>query len=537
MKLKTLNTHLCFILLVLIIFFTIIIRVRLLDVPLERDEGEYAYMGQLILDGIPPYSEAYNMKFPGIYFIYAGILWLFGETHTAIHFSLLIVNVLSIILLYFFSYKAYDNWIAAASAAAFALLSLSYHVQGFWANAEHFILPFVISANILLLLGNKEKKIGYILFSGIMFGCATLVKQHGAFFGFLGFFALVIFLLQNKSIDREIRLKYIFTFIAGFIFPLVLCILYLSHAGVIRNFYIWTFKYAKEYSSIVSLEDIKFNFIGGFQSIWYFALLIWILAGVGLIALFSQKFNKESNIIVLCLFFAGWIALSVGFYFRPHYFILILPAAALLFGIGIRFIFKIFSTSSSFILHYFPPIFIAVMAVISTIAAHWDVLIQFSPEKAVQVVYGGSPFLPSSRIAELIKLETTENDRIAIIGNEPQLLFYSQRKSATSFIYFFSITEEQPLAEQFRFEMIRQIESVAPRLLVYTQVMPESYGKSESEVELNKWFTHFSQSRYIPIARFEYENINNVLLITDPALLQNKSARKFWITIYKKKDT
>lgn len=35
--------------------------------PLERDEGEYAYAGQLMLQGIPPYQLAYNMKLPGTY--------------------------------------------------------------------------------------------------------------------------------------------------------------------------------------------------------------------------------------------------------------------------------------------------------------------------------------------------------------------------------------------------------------------------------------------------------------------------------------
>ena len=153
MRLKTLNTYLPFILLLLIILFTVIIRVRLINVPLERDEGEYAYMGQLILDGTPPYTEAYNMKFPGIYFIYAGILWIFGQTQIAIHFCLLLVNVLSIILLYILARKAYDDWAAVSAAGAFALLSMSYHVMGYWANAEQFILPFVIGAYLLLLLG------------------------------------------------------------------------------------------------------------------------------------------------------------------------------------------------------------------------------------------------------------------------------------------------------------------------------------------------------------------------------------------------
>src|ERR1700675_418270 len=54
-----------------IVFVLVIaIRIRLLGIPLERDEGEYAYAGQLMLQGIPPYKLAYNMKLPGIYAAY-----------------------------------------------------------------------------------------------------------------------------------------------------------------------------------------------------------------------------------------------------------------------------------------------------------------------------------------------------------------------------------------------------------------------------------------------------------------------------------
>ena len=42
-----------------------LVRLRIAGLPLERDEGEYAYAGQLILNGIPPYQLAFNMKFPG----------------------------------------------------------------------------------------------------------------------------------------------------------------------------------------------------------------------------------------------------------------------------------------------------------------------------------------------------------------------------------------------------------------------------------------------------------------------------------------
>ena len=33
--------------------FVAYVRLRVADVPLERDEGEYAYAGQLILQGVP----------------------------------------------------------------------------------------------------------------------------------------------------------------------------------------------------------------------------------------------------------------------------------------------------------------------------------------------------------------------------------------------------------------------------------------------------------------------------------------------------
>src|SRR5437764_234882 len=68
------------------------IRIRLLPMPLERDEGEYGYAGQLLLRGIPPYQLAYSMKFPGTYIAYAGAMALFGQAPTGIPLGLLIVN-------------------------------------------------------------------------------------------------------------------------------------------------------------------------------------------------------------------------------------------------------------------------------------------------------------------------------------------------------------------------------------------------------------------------------------------------------------
>src|SRR5229473_5746038 len=83
------------------------IRWRLRTMPLERDEGEYAYAGQLILQGIPPYQISYNMKLPGTYLAYAAILRAFGETCTGIHVGLILVNGCATLLVFWLGRRLY----------------------------------------------------------------------------------------------------------------------------------------------------------------------------------------------------------------------------------------------------------------------------------------------------------------------------------------------------------------------------------------------------------------------------------------------
>src|SRR5205814_4180382 len=71
---------------------TLYVRLRLISVPLERDEGEYAYIGHLILQGRPPFLDAYTMKLPGTPMAYALIMSVLGETIEGIHLGLLAVN-------------------------------------------------------------------------------------------------------------------------------------------------------------------------------------------------------------------------------------------------------------------------------------------------------------------------------------------------------------------------------------------------------------------------------------------------------------
>ena len=60
-------------------------RWTLIPIPLERDEGEYAYIAQQALQGDVPYRDAFDQKPPGVFLIYAIGMFIFGRSAEAIH--------------------------------------------------------------------------------------------------------------------------------------------------------------------------------------------------------------------------------------------------------------------------------------------------------------------------------------------------------------------------------------------------------------------------------------------------------------------
>jgi 4-amino-4-deoxy-L-arabinose transferase-like glycosyltransferase len=175
----------------IVIAITAGFRFRLLDVPLERDEGEYAYAGQLILQGIAPYDQVYNMKLPGIYAAYAVIMAIFGQSCTGIRLGLLVINAVTILLIFLLARHLTDSFAGVFAAAAFAVLSLAQSVQGIFANAEHFVILFAVAGILLLVLAIDRNRLVLLLAASISLGIAFLMKQHGiAFVVFAGLYLL-----------------------------------------------------------------------------------------------------------------------------------------------------------------------------------------------------------------------------------------------------------------------------------------------------------------------------------------------------------
>ncbi|MGA3088935.1 MAG: glycosyltransferase family 39 protein [Terriglobales bacterium] len=181
-----------FVVVLAVIVFVGAIRCRLADMPLERDEGEYAYAGQLILQDIPPYQLAYNMKLPGTYAAYAAILAVFGQTARGIHLGLLLVNAVSVILLYVVTAHLLGRLAGTIAGSSYALLSTHQVVLGLAAHATHFVVLTALVGLVTLLRAEETKRTVYYFWTGIAFGVTFLMKQPGLFLAGFAFFYLAV---------------------------------------------------------------------------------------------------------------------------------------------------------------------------------------------------------------------------------------------------------------------------------------------------------------------------------------------------------
>ena len=521
--------------LLLILVLDGLIRSRLLDVPLYRDEGEYAYMGQLLLQGVPPYAEAYNMKFPGIYFFYALVLAVFGETHRGIHLGLLVVNSITIILVFLLGKRVYGSWCGIVAAGVFAVLTLSPSVEGFWANSEHFVMLPVLGGILSLLNGLESGKRQYLFLSGVLLGAGAMIKQHGALFTLFAVLYISYHSLEADPAPARVYMGRMGIFVAGCAIPFSLVLLYLLKAGVFPRFWFWTFTYAASYVSSTPIASGLANLKNNLWSVVRHSSIIWILAVAGLGVLWRDNNLRTKRPFMTGVLVFSFLSTCPGLYFRSHYFILFFPAVALLAGIAAGAIAGKLATYHPAWIRTALPVMLTTLAICSPVYAERNFLFRLSPDEACRELFGSNPFPESLVVAAYIEKNTKRDERIAVVGSEPQIYFYSHRRSATGYIYTYALMENQKHALSMQKEMIREIEAHQPRYIIFANIAASWLISRDSEQFVLMWLPEYLKKYY------EQDGIVDILSKDHTEYIWGSAARDYtpltlsYLSIYRRK--
>jgi hypothetical protein len=489
---KSLPAYWTWMALAAILIFTAAVRFRLLEFPLERDEGEYAYMGQLILQGIPPYESAYNMKFPGTYAGYALIMSVFGQTIAGIHLGILLLNAAAIAMVFLIGKRVYNAPAGLMAAATYAVLTMSQGSLGLAGHATHFVILPALGAAFLMLKLRENPRPWRILVIGLLLGLAVLMKQPGVFF--IPMVWLYMVWLWSRANPRRISqlLGQSALLLAGVAVPLAIAAIILIKAGVFERFWYWTIVYARSYGTLVPLRYVPQVFDVGFGVVCQHTWLIWLSAAISLVWLIARPATRRLAGFLAFFFVLSFMAVCPGFYFRQHYFILVMPAVALLVGAGIsslREILRPIGLEGSMLLT------LGLFAIVIgyPLWLESDFLFRMTPDEACQLTYGPNPFVEAKEVAAYVKSKTTPDQKIAVIGSEPEIYFYANRHSATGYIYMYPLMERQSNARAMQEEMIRQIEAEKPPYMVVVNVSVSWLVTKDSDMRLLDWYKRYAR--------------------------------------------
>jgi hypothetical protein len=494
-QIPTISPLLYLVLLGVVIVFFSVIRFRLRDMPLERDEGEYAYTGQLILQGIPPYRLAYSMKLPGTHAAYALVMALFGQTPAGIHLGLLLVNAGTVFLVFVLSRRMFGPLAGLAAASTYALLSTSQAVLGFAAHASHFVvLPAIGGIIMSVKAGETRRGIHYFL-AGILAGLAFVCKQPGIFFALFCGVYLGGRELQVEHRDWRGATRRLLTYAAGCVIPFALTCLILFFAGNLGQMWFWTFSYASQYASSKTLGEGWHILLMNGPPVVKACLLIWILAGLGIVAVAWDSRFRQHRFFAIGLLLFSWAAVCPGFYFRGHYFVFLLPAVSLLAGLAVSSsMHKVFEYSQSRAIAAIPLI-VFLFAFASPVFSQREFLFQLDPVSACRRTYKTNPFQEAVVISDYLKRQPGEgSSKIAVVGSEPEIYFYSRRHSATGYIYTYPLMEHQEFALAMQKEMAREIEASQPEYLVFVKSRLSWLPHRDSNTFIFEWFQSYVEN-------------------------------------------
>jgi hypothetical protein len=483
------------------LLFCVLIRYWVADIAFERDEGEYAYAGTTILDGGIPYKDVYNMKLPGVYYFYALLFKCFGKTVFGIRLGLIFINLLSTYLVFLLAKKIFNPNTGFYAATAFLMFNLSFYAQGICANCEHFLILFMLAAMVLI----ADKKGSSTFLAGLFFSLAVLMKQHAIFFLIFAYIWLLISTLSNDKPNSPKQkflaiLKNYTILTASFLIPILGLTLYMINKGIIKQFLFLTYHYAASYASlnkfsIVNLKNFEMIFKDNL-GYWLicFVTLFWIVKD--LVSRFRKDSDKTSPLkspefTLLLFWICSFLSTTPGYYFRPHYFLLLSPASALIVGYGLEY--RIKQKQNATLLN--------TLSVVSACCVPLFFFNISKPETISNQIYHSEKIneLTRNLCDTLIKYNKNKGT-MGMLGFEPQAFFYTKMKSASGYMYEFPMSEKQPYAMTMAKQFIDEIKNAQPDILWEQPIISD--GKAASEKYLRQeWNKIQDSTHYKPIIR------------------------------------
>lgn len=406
-----------------ILILTFALRLSFIHVPLDRDEGTYAVIGQEILNGAIPYRDAIEIKPPGIFYIFATIM-AFGDTVEHIRICTAIYTLFTVMAAYLLARLLGGVRAGLIAALLCGIFTSGPIVEGIGSNTEVFMLLPVLAGTFFLFKGIDSGRRFHFIMSGLCFALAVFVKTVAAPVYLLAF--LFIPFARRPFRGWLTTIADMVLFAASAILLVIVFYIYLKLNGAWNDCIHWTITFNKSFGR-ATLEEFSGRLLSRGVNTAKEFLLLWVVALLTICWQFRKRMTVKTWFMT-GLVFATFIGVCMPGKFWPHYFLPMVPPLAVISGVGVAQLTYRRGIVPVIGLFTFAALFIP------TILADYPYYVA-SPEDVSRMKYSGNDvFVKAAQVARYVKERTRVGDYIFQWGFEPEIYVLAGRRPPNRFI-------------------------------------------------------------------------------------------------------
>lgn len=447
-----------------------------LALPLERDEGAYAYVAANWLRGALPYRDTFDHKPPLIHLLYMPAL-LFGPPSAfAIRLWATCLWAINVGLVYSIGRRVWDRATGLLAALMFGVAGSAWYLQGAVLNTDQaMVLPALLALLATLRL-HEHGRLRFAYAAGAAVAASVLIKPV----------AIVLapcVLLAIPWSARKWAQSVGVALLGALSVALPIAAYFAANNAVgalVQSVWTYNLVYAGESRARWELGALVDMFAP-------FVPLLLLAIGGG-VQLWRKHLPQSPRSRVLL--HSGWIVAAWGVALLAgaigslrafvHYYYPTLPMLALLAAPAITRLWR-HSTRADRV----TALLLCALAIGPFVAANVQ-MINAPPEAQATRLYGRDGqffFAPAAAAAKFVQERTQPTDYVHIFGAEPQIYLLAERRAASRYIFDYPIG----LIPGAKAELLHDLQQRPPKLLItYAGVRPSEFVQTQTALGFGK---------------------------------------------------
>ncbi len=447
----------------------LVLRLPLLHLPLERDEGAYATVATLWQHGAVPYRDAWDHKPPLIYLLYrllplggATTAWTLRTWGTGYF-------MLGLLLVYWIGRRLWDRPTATVAMLLYAVAGSAFVLQGVVLNTEQALVVPALAALWCLLRWIEVGRWQTATWFGVCLAAVALIKPTAV--------PLLVPLLLLGWRPRQPLLASIVALMGGAAVVIVPFALYflLQGAWPAMLFALITYnaRYLRVSQGQLSTGELL-NMAAPFAP-----LALVALGGVALSLPTGRRLDGQTR---QRLALVGWtlafaIAALASLRAYVHYYYPMLPGLALLTAPTLLWLVRQPHGPGLLqrLAHWTTPLALTAVLLVPLVTGNLRVAAQTPAQQSVALYSDdGQLFADAEQVAAYIQAHSAPNTRLFVWAAEPEIYVLAQRQPASRYVYDYPLVLFPELGGGLQTELQRTPPAM---VVVYAGAYPTGFDQ------------------------------------------------------------